>query len=198
LLQSTVADAMGGSSGKVAHAVGVAENTGYLTKEGRLHAACHRQLHAHPDKHVEWELDANDHYVFALLTIAGADGFSKRELRWLEERAIMSGVPSSHIEKYRSFNFSKGDADMHLERCGGESVKRAMMYDAITMCSQDGYTETERRRALQVAEKLDMDEDVFNNIEDICATEREMFNKKRAILWANAYTPPLPSRRAHH
>ena len=31
--------------------------------------------------------------------------------------------------------------------------------------------------------------------EDIAATEREMWKKKRAILWANAYTPPMTRRR---
>ena len=186
---------MGCSNGKVAQAVGVAhENTGHLTPEGRLHAAAHRQLYALPEN-AELELDANDNYVFALLTVAGADGLSKAELRWLEERAIMSGVPSVNIEQYRKFDFSKADVEEHLERCGGESVKRAMMYDAITMCSQDGYSEAERKRALQVAEKLRIDEDVFNNIEDIAATEREMWKKKRAILWANAYTPPMTRRR---
>lgn len=86
-------------------------------------------------------------------------------------------------QKYAEDPSSLGDLDKLLAAAGGDGVAKTLMYDAITMCSQDGYSAKEKALAKKAASALGLSASSLSAIETLVANESALHGAKKALLW---------------
>lgn len=169
--------------------------SGYIKPDGKLYAAFHRQFYGLDS---DLKPDDNDAYVKCLMIVAGGDGvISDKEMQWLIDRSIMTGLPDETIESYSKYKDSgewKTDSLVAtLTKAGGDSVKRVLLNDMVEMASQDGLGPAEKTRAETAATKMDVTKleqtTVYFNVD----MTLDIFKFKKEFFWEIPYTPSSPA-----
>src|SRR5689334_3339714 len=99
-------------------------------------------------------------FFLAVLKIIEADGISDREKWAFSELAMHVGVPEQVVTKLLKQDLSKIDLRELLMGFRDGVPARAMLYDAMTIASIDGYSDAERQLARKAAFMLNVDERV--------------------------------------
>jgi tellurite resistance protein len=121
-------------------------------------------------------------FFLAVLKIVAADGLADRE-RWaFTELARHVGVPEHVVDALVKTDLATIDLAQVLAGFRDGVPARAMLYDAITVASVDGYTAEERKFARHAAELLGVDERAVRTIESIVAGEHAMRELKASLL----------------
>lgn len=121
-------------------------------------------------------------YGIALMAIVAADGVSERE-RWAAtELAQHMGAPTDMISSIMGMDPSRIDLAEVL--CGFKdgTPARAMLYDAITIASADGFSEKERAFTEGVAKRLGIDDNIYNAIVSLVEAEAALNRLKGSLL----------------
>lgn len=121
-------------------------------------------------------------FALALLKIVGADGLSEKEQWAYAEIGRHVGAPEALIQQLLATDPSKLDLAELLAGFTDGVNARAMLFDAITVASADGYSDEERKVAAEAAKTLGIDEPTLRAIEALVETEAAFRRTKGAIL----------------
>ncbi len=121
-------------------------------------------------------------YGIALMAIVAADGASERE-RWVAtELAQHMGAPTDMISSILAMDPSQINLAEVLRGFKDGTPARAMLYDAITIASADGFSEKERAFAERVATCLGVDKEVYNAILSLFEAETALNKLKGSLM----------------
>ncbi len=121
-------------------------------------------------------------YGIAMMAIVAADGSSERE-RWVATELYQHmGAPTDMITSTMGMDLSKINLAEVLRGFKDGTPARAMLYDAITIASADGFSEEERKLAERVAKLLGIDENVYHAIQSLVEAETALNRMKGALL----------------
>ncbi len=121
-------------------------------------------------------------YGTALMAIVAANGLSERE-RWVAtELTQHMGVPAEMIRSIMGMDPSRIDLGEVLRGFKDGTPARAMLYDAITIASADGFSEKERAFAERVAKLLGVDRNVYNAVLSLFEAETALNSLKASLL----------------
>lgn len=154
-----------------------------LASRPRRHAF-HRLTYGTPVPLVE---QRNEHYVASLLAVASAEGkVSRAERAWLQDRCTVLELGQELFSQF--FDAISPDGTLrttafHEPEAHGDSVARAVLYDAVSMASQHGLmSEVKRERSRRVAAQLGLSADLCAEVFDIVATESELRQAKGRLF----------------
>ena len=120
-------------------------------------------------------------YVSTLLGVAGADGLSPSEDRWVRDRAIVLGLPAQTLDALAT----GVDAATEEVKARPDSLAgKALLFDALLLAAQDGLSLAETERHGRLAERLGVTDDNLAEIRAIVAEEVRLGEKKRALFGA--------------
>ena len=123
-------------------------------------------------------------FTKAVLICAKGDGIIAPEERdWVVGRAAALRNPSYELAKTYA-----ADEDIveviSKSSAVDQSGRRTLLYVAIQACAADGeYSSEEREKVHQMAKFLGVEEDVVNQIEDFCAEEAKMREKRFSLIF---------------
>ena len=123
-------------------------------------------------------------FTKATLICAKADGvLSPEERNWVVGRAAT--ISTSGYELAKTYSADEELADVLANSSAIDTNgRRSIIYVAIQACSADGeYHQEEREKIHAMAKSLGMEEDVVNQIEEICIEEAKMREKRIALLF---------------
>jgi tellurite resistance protein len=121
-------------------------------------------------------------YGIAMMAIVAADGLSERE-RWVATELYRHmGAPAEMLSSIMGMDTSTVDLPELLCRFKDGTPARAMLYDAITIASADGFTDEERRLLERVARLLSVDESVYNAVLSLVEAETALNRLKGSLL----------------
>ena len=123
-------------------------------------------------------------FTKATLICANADGvLSPEERNWVVGRAAT--IRSSGYELAKTYSADEDLADVLANSSAiDKSGRRSIIYVAIQACAADGeYHQEEREKIHAMAKSLGMEEDVVNQLEEMCIEEAKMREKRIALLF---------------
>ena len=121
----------------------------------------------------------------AVLICAKGDGvLAPEERNWVAGRAACY----HHDSEYELAKTYQADEDLLSVLAQAptlnKSGRRAVIYIAIQACAADGeYHPDERASVHKLAKYLGIEEDVVNQIEEICVEEAKAREKRKAVLF---------------
>jgi tellurite resistance protein len=132
-----------------------------------------------------------DRYGRVVLTIAGGDGeISEAEWRVFEGIAKACEIPPPFLERWRAFDFKtadlKAEAKAFWDAVGSKAY--AFLYDAVKVCSADGYHAEEKKLLRQAAAQCEIPESVVRDIENLVLVETATRELRISLLF------PEPTR----
>lgn len=123
-----------------------------------------------------------ERYGIAMMAIVAADGLSERE-RWVATELYRHmGAPADMLSRIMGMDTSTVDLAELLRGFKDGTPARAMLYDAITIASADGFTEEERTLVERVAKLLGVDENVYNAVLSLVEAETALNRLKGSLL----------------
>lgn len=123
-------------------------------------------------------------FTKATLICAKGDGvLSPKERDWVVGRAAT--INSSGYELAKTYPADEELADVIANSpVINKSGRRSLIYVAIQACAADGeYHQEERDKIHRMAKSLGIQEDVVNQIEEICIEESKAREKRIALLF---------------
>ena len=168
-----------------------------LASRPRRHAL-HRLTYG---AHVPLVEQRNEQYAASLLAVASADGkVSAAESAWLKDRIKVLELDSSLFSRFfnaietdgslRRGSFigsidgiaEKAASDHGAQPGQGDAVAIAVLYDAVTMASQQGMTEVKRERSRRVAGRLGLSSELCAGVFAIVEQESELRARKSTLF----------------
>jgi hypothetical protein len=120
-------------------------------------------------------------YLQATLAVAAADGLAGDEARWLKARTLLLGLTPAQSAELLQFDCRAASTGSQV----ANGVQRLLLYDGLTMASQDGFSLDERVRASRAAEILALDElTEVEPLKELVAAE-EMLQKRKATFFSD-------------
>lgn len=127
-------------------------------------------------------VDEMKRYGMAMMAIVAADGLSERE-RWVStELGRHMGAPADMISNVLGADASKIDLAEVLRGFKDGTPARAMLYDAITIASADGFSDEERKFGKRVAKLLGIEDNVYDAILSLVEAEMALNRLKGSLL----------------
>jgi hypothetical protein len=133
-------------------------------------------------------------YLQATLAVAAADGLAGDEARWLKARTLLLGLTPAQSAELLQFDCRAASIEPCLDKIKAvrptgsqvaNGVQRLLLYDGLTMASQDGFSLDERVRASRAAEILALDElTEVEPLKELVAAE-EMLQKRKATFFSD-------------
>lgn len=125
-------------------------------------------------------------FIKAVLICAKADGvLAPEERNWVVGRAASFRTPVYELAKTYSADEDLLDVlnkASTLEKNG----RRAIIYTAILACSADGeFHPDEREKVYTMAEKLGVKKEIVDSLEQLCAEEAQVREKRIGLLFPN-------------
>jgi hypothetical protein len=129
--------------------------------------------------------DAYDGYLKSVLVCANGDGtLTAAERDWVIGFAVAFGASDSLIEKLKSYPANEDIEQLISASPASDGSRRFLIYDAIKACSADGqYSEPERATVIKMANKLGVNQDVVQQIEQICVEEASLRLKRLELMY---------------
>lgn len=116
-----------------------------------------------------------------LLTLASADReLSEKEKNWILGSALAKGCSVPFVEELNEYRISKSDNVLQKVRntIRSDSDAIGMIYNAIRACSADGIlAKEERHKIIEFAKKLELSDEIINEIFSIFEAENALKNK---------------------
>lgn len=153
-------------------------------KEPRKHAL-HRLVYGCQIRLLDTP-ETRDAYVAALTLVAGADGqVTPAEHEWLADHALVLGLPEA---TFKAGNASAGSGGL-LSFFAPEpplEMRKAVLFDAVRMASQDGFSqeETDAAHLLCQSSQLGLSEEVCDEVISIVGEETRLQKKKEELFTA--------------
>ena len=133
----------------------------------------------------------NEEYVAALLSVAGAEGVvSPNEQAWLRDRCTVLQLEPKRFASFFDAIGSDGtvqrsalvDTDGTAE-LGSGAVALAVLFDAVTMASQEGgFTDAKIERSQRVAARFGLDRKLCTEVLDVVREEIRLQASKRTLF----------------
>ncbi|NET56845.1 MAG: hypothetical protein F6K47_11985 [Symploca sp. SIO2E6] len=123
-------------------------------------------------------------FTKAILICAKGDGvLSPAERNWVVGRA--ASLRSSGYELAKTYSADEALADVLANSSAiDKSGRRSIIYVAIQACAADGdFNQEERDKIHAMAQSLGIEEDVVNQIEEVCLEEAKTREKRIALLF---------------
>ncbi len=124
-------------------------------------------------------------YLTSILICANGDNqLTQAERDWVVGYASAFGAPDEVVEKLKT---DPGDEDIDSvisQEAAANDSRRCLVYDAIKACSADGeYSSGERETVTKMAAKLGVDAEIVKQLEEICAEEAKLREKRLALIY---------------
>jgi tellurite resistance protein len=120
-----------------------------------------------------------------MICVNGDNELSTAERDWIVGFASAYGASSSLVEELKQYE-ATDDIESVISQAppAADHSRRYLIYDAINACSADGfYHAKEKETVAKMAAKLGIDADIVKQIEEICAEEARIREKRQALMY---------------